>query len=102
MDTEWHKTLKAARAETGLSLRKVAKLSGLSNPYISQLENGKIENPSVVKMRCLLDVYGMNFDDLFDDTGEDFSEIEVVTMECEHGIPYTDCYEGCCVRHPGF
>lgn len=67
MNTSWPKTLKETRVNMGLSLRRAAEKSGLSNSYISQLENGKIENPSIGKVRMLMNVYGINFNDLLDD-----------------------------------
>lgn len=40
-------TLKNARKNIGLTLRQVEEMSGISNAYLSQLENDKIKNPSV-------------------------------------------------------
>ncbi|TVZ26098.1 transcriptional regulator with XRE-family HTH domain [Gillisia sp. Hel_I_86] len=39
-------TLKEARKNVGLTLRQVEDNSGISNAYLSQLENEKIKNPS--------------------------------------------------------
>lgn len=38
--------LKITRKRLGLTLRQVEKQTGLSNAYLSQLENGKIKKPS--------------------------------------------------------
>lgn len=39
--------IKKVRNEKGLSSRKLAEISGVSQPYISQLETGKNKNPSI-------------------------------------------------------
>lgn len=38
--------IKSARERKGLSLRELEILTGISNPYLSQLENGKVAKPS--------------------------------------------------------
>jgi len=47
--------LKFLRGER--SLRELEKLSGLSNAYLSQLENGKIQSPSVATVKVFLRIY---------------------------------------------
>ena len=47
---KWPRILKLARKVSGLSLRDVSAKTGMSNPYISQLENGHVEEPSFFKM----------------------------------------------------
>lgn len=47
------------RKQKNLTLRQVEDLTGISNAYLSQLENGKIKNPSynvVVKLNALYTV----------------------------------------------
>lgn len=46
--------LKEWRKLRGLSLREVEKQTGVSNPYLSQIETGKVKNPSfdVVDRLC--------------------------------------------------
>lgn len=58
--------LKRIRESRGLTLRDVEKLSegGLSNAYLSQIENGKIDAPSVVILHRLSAVYAIDFGDL--------------------------------------
>lgn len=49
-------TLKEYRGLTGLTLRQVEEASGISNAYLSQLENDKIRKPSasvLYKLSCL-------------------------------------------------
>lgn len=45
------------RKSKGLTLRKVESLTGISNPYLSQLETGKINNPSYDVVRKLFLLY---------------------------------------------
>lgn len=52
------------RKESRLSLRRVERLTGVSNAYLSQLETGKVVNPSPHVLRKLADVYGVPHDEL--------------------------------------
>ena len=45
------------RKTKGLTLRKVEELTGISNPYLSQLETGKIKSPSYNTVRTLVMLY---------------------------------------------
>lgn len=56
----WYEKIKFERMVSGLSLRQIEKITGLSNPYISQLENGQIKNPSFFHMMKLLDLFNMS------------------------------------------
>lgn len=50
-------TLKDARKNVGLTLRQVEEMTKISNPYLSQLENDKIKNPSVNILSKLSSLY---------------------------------------------
>lgn len=50
-------TLKDARKNVGLTLRQVEDMTGVSNAYLSQLENEKIKNPSVHILSKLSSLY---------------------------------------------
>lgn len=50
-------TLKESRKNIGLTLRQVEDMSGISNAYLSQLENDKIKNPSVNILSKLSSLY---------------------------------------------
>lgn len=63
---KWFQILKLVRKSRGFSLRHVEKNTGLSNPYISQLENGQVKEPSFFKMLRLLSFYGLSVRDLGD------------------------------------
>jgi transcriptional regulator with XRE-family HTH domain len=58
--------LKFARKVTGLSLREVSRKTGISNPYLSQLENGQILEPSFTRMMILIRFYNLDVDDFID------------------------------------
>jgi transcriptional regulator with XRE-family HTH domain len=49
------------RKRSGLTQQEVSRLSGVSVPTISRLENGA---PAAPKLAALLDVYGATFADL--------------------------------------
>lgn len=58
------KILKEAREIKRLSLREVEIQSGVSNAYLSQLENDKIKKPSANTLYKLAELFNINFDDL--------------------------------------
>lgn len=49
--------LRALRKKMGLTLRQVEEHTGVSNAYLSQLETGKITNPSYETVRILFNMY---------------------------------------------
>ena len=63
---KWYKKLQFARKVAGLSLKEVKKKIGISDAYLSQIENGKIEDPSYFKIRQLLMLYNLNYCDIED------------------------------------
>ena len=58
--------LKARREERGLTLRDVEQIAmgKLSNAYLSQLEGGRIDAPSVIKLHIISAAIGLDFADL--------------------------------------
>lgn len=56
--------LKTARESVALSLRAVEKRTGISNAYLSQLENGRTTNPSPHVLAKLSRVYAISYSDL--------------------------------------
>lgn len=53
--------LKGARAAKNLTLRAVETATGISNPYLSQLEKDKIKDPSPRLLFKLCDFYGVSY-----------------------------------------
>jgi transcriptional regulator with XRE-family HTH domain len=60
--------LKAQRSVSDLSLRELARLTNLSNTYLSQLERG-LHEPSLRVMRSLADALGIPLETLLEQTG---------------------------------
>lgn len=56
--------LKDQRERKRLTLREVEIQSGISNAYLSQLENDKIKKPSANTLYKLSELFDLNFDDL--------------------------------------
>ena len=59
------------RTAKGFSLREVEEATGnaVSNAYLSQLENGKIQKPSPNVLHCLAEVYGVRYETLMEKAG---------------------------------
>ena len=53
--------LKKRREEIKLTLREVEERTGVSNAYLSQLENQKIRKPSPKVLKKLADTYGLSY-----------------------------------------
>jgi transcriptional regulator with XRE-family HTH domain len=64
MKNEWAEILKKARENQGMSLRDLESQCGVSNAYLSQLENGKFSNPSFFKMLRIIAVLGVSVKDI--------------------------------------
>lgn len=61
------KSLKESRKNVGLTLRQVEEMTGISNAYLSQLENDKIKNPSVNILSKLSSLYKVSLKTLLSD-----------------------------------
>ena len=61
--------LKLARDLRKLSLRDVEKATGISNPYLSQLENDKINKPSPFYLHKLANLYEISYELLMEAAG---------------------------------
>ncbi|MEE1899563.1 helix-turn-helix domain-containing protein [Flavobacterium rakeshii] len=57
-------TLKEARKNLSFTLRQVEETSGISNAYLSQLENDKIKNPSINILSKLSSIYRLPLKEL--------------------------------------
>lgn len=58
--------LRKLRKDNKFTLRYLSFRTGISNPALSQMETGKIKNPSVIQIHKLCKVYGISIDSLFD------------------------------------
>ena len=61
--------LSRTRKELKLSLRAVEAQTGVSNAYLSQLENGKIKTPSPKVLHSLALKYGLPYEQLMELAG---------------------------------
>ena len=60
---------KAARKAKSLTLRKVEQLTGISNAYLSQLETGKVKQPSPNVLYKLSELYEVPYEVLMEKVG---------------------------------
>lgn len=56
------RALRQARELCGLTLRQIEDATGVSNAYLSQLENDKIKKPSANVLYKLSQIYGMKIE----------------------------------------
>ena len=56
--------LKEARERKRFSLRDVQDATGVSNPYLSQIESGKVRQPSPSVLHKLATLYGLSYADV--------------------------------------
>lgn len=61
--------LKIARQSCGLTLRQVEESTGISNAYLSQLENGRTTNPSMHMLSKLARLYRLPYSELMSAAG---------------------------------
>lgn len=62
-------TIKEARKRNGFTLKQVEDALGISNAYLSQLENEKIKSPSANILYKLSSLYGIQLKDLLASAG---------------------------------
>lgn len=77
-------SLKARREALGLSLRDVEQITAgeVSNAYLSQLENGKIKNPSLSIARTLAGAYFVSIEQIADALQIEAPEAPPTCSEC--------------------
>ena len=61
--------LKTMREAKALSLRPVEGQSGISNAFVSQMESGKVKQPSPVILYKLAELYGVPYESLMELAG---------------------------------
>jgi DNA-binding NarL/FixJ family response regulator len=54
--------IKAARVKEVLTIREAEELSGISNAYLNQMENGKVKNPSPLMLFKLSQLYQISYE----------------------------------------
>ncbi|RXT02876.1 helix-turn-helix domain-containing protein [Ammoniphilus sp. CFH 90114] len=61
--------LRESRLQQKLSIRKLERLSGVSNAYISQIENGNRGIPSPEILRKIAEPLGLSYEELLEKAG---------------------------------
>ncbi len=61
--------LRELRKERNLTLRDIEERTDISNSYLSQLENGYIDQPSPRNLQRLAQVYGISYESLMTQAG---------------------------------
>jgi HTH-type transcriptional regulator, competence development regulator len=61
--------LRGGRERKSLSLRAVERATGVSNAYLSQLESGKIRQPSPVVLHKLAELYDLPYATIMESAG---------------------------------
>jgi transcriptional regulator with XRE-family HTH domain len=74
-------TMRAARQARNLSTREVEQACGISNAYLSQMENDKIKKPSPHFLKKLAKLYDANFEEFMQ--AASYIETAVVMVKCE-------------------
>lgn len=69
--TKLARMLKNARQGRGLTLREVERMSRnrISNAYLSQIETGKVREPSLRLLKILCTCYDISYYEVFQATG---------------------------------
>jgi transcriptional regulator with XRE-family HTH domain len=75
------KTLILARERKALTLRDVERTTGVSNAYLSQLENNRIKAPSPKVLHKLADLYGVPYAALMTAAGYPVAESAAIPMD---------------------
>lgn len=60
---------KALREAKGMTLREVERKTEVSNAYLSQLESGKVKQPSPIYLHKLARLYGVSYELLMEKVG---------------------------------
>lgn len=68
-EPDFGKYLKEIRLKKGLTLRDIEKKSGVSNAYLSQVENGKRNAPTPDILMKIHEVLGVSYDELMEKAG---------------------------------
>ncbi|PZS00756.1 MAG: XRE family transcriptional regulator [Candidatus Chloroheliales bacterium] len=61
--------LRELRKQRGLTLREIEERTTISNSYLSQLENGYIDQPSPRNLQRLAEAYGISYESLMTQAG---------------------------------
>lgn len=80
---------KALRKTKGLTLREVEGKTGISNAYLSQLETGKVKQPSPVNLYKLAEFYEVSYESLMEKVGYPIPKGKVETKQSKSIASYS-------------
>lgn len=63
--TDLGRILRRRREALGLTIREVQRRCGISNSYLSQVENGKIEHPGPLYLAKIAEIYQIPVGDIY-------------------------------------
>lgn len=92
MHNQLGKFLRETRTSKNLTLRDVEAACGISNAYLSQLENGKISKPSPHFLKKLAELYDANFEEFMQLAS--YIDTATVMVKCEVCGHYQKVTEG--------
>jgi transcriptional regulator with XRE-family HTH domain len=78
--------IKQYRLDRKLSLNRLAKLSGISPSYLSELENNISANPSREKLERIAEILTVNLEDFYKEEPKKLDEID--QLEAEYKIMF--------------
>lgn len=88
MEIHYGEYFKALREANGLTLREVEKQAKVSNAYLSQLEQGKIKQPSPITLHKLSEIYGVKYELLMEKVGYPISKTKEKVSQRGASISY--------------
>lgn len=59
-----------------MTLREVEEKTGISNPFLSQMESGKVKQPSPLMLYKLAEAFGVPYEELMGRAGYPTSEVK--------------------------
>lgn len=78
MNSNYGEFLKGIRESRRLTLREVEKRVDISNAYLSQLESGKVKQPSPIMLHKLAELYELPYDVVMEKVGYPVSSNTIV------------------------
>jgi transcriptional regulator with XRE-family HTH domain len=90
---EFGEYIREARKNLNYKIRQIETMTGISNGYLSQIENGKVEIPSPAILKKLAPILNMSYEDLMQKAGYFDHGIFLVPSKEEGEQPYDNMRE---------
>ncbi|EPY2307070.1 helix-turn-helix domain-containing protein [Clostridium sporogenes] len=81
--------IKKARIKQDISAKRLSELTGLTQAYLSMLENNKRKNPSSEALQKIADALKISVNEFFDDDNEDNKKDINITQEYSNKFKIT-------------